>query len=371
MASLWAHIQELKGGESMGANFVYIKLFKINIILLLSFLLVFPNNGNTKNIIYNSPFTPLDENGKQINAHAGDIIKYNNIYYWYGEDKNAGSRSKTGVHVYASKDLEHWSDQGLALKVSDSPNSDITSGVIIERPKVLYNKKNNNFIMMFHLEKKGMGYSSALVGLAKSRKPEGPFIYIKSFRLNKDALPLNHFSLNELKNAKNFLRDYKAGQMSRDMTLFKDSDDSAYLISSSEGNSTLIITKLNKDYDGLTGDFVRVAPGDNNEAPVVIKKNNKYFIISSGSTGWEPNKARLYVSSAMLGDWTDAGTPIKSNNAYNREHTFGGQGSFAFNANNKTIFVLDVWNKNDLGSSKYLFIPLKWDSNKLPYLSTK
>ncbi len=50
-------------------------------------------------------------------------------------------RQNNGVHVYTSDNLTSWTDAGIALRVSDYPESDIVKGAVIERPKVIYNKQ--------------------------------------------------------------------------------------------------------------------------------------------------------------------------------------------------------------------------------------
>lgn len=79
--------------------------------------------------------------------------------------------------------------------------------------------------------------------------------------------------------------------MSRDMTLFVDDDQKAYHIYASEENQTLHIAELTDDYLGHNGRYVRILPGGHNEAPTVLKRNGKYFLITSGCTGWNPNAA--------------------------------------------------------------------------------
>ena len=86
-------------------------------------------------------------------------------------------------------------------------------------------------------------------------------------------------------------RDFEGGQMSRDMALFVDDDNKAYHIAASEENGTLHIRELSDDYLNFTGKYVRVFPNESNEAPAIFKKVDKYFLISSGCTGWAPNPA--------------------------------------------------------------------------------
>jgi hypothetical protein len=126
-----------------------------------------------------------DNQGVHINAHGGGILFHEGTYYWFGEHKiegDAGNTAQVGVHVYASNDLYNWRDEGIALKVSENPENDITKGSIIERPKVIYNAKTKKFVMWFHLELKGKKYSAARSGVAVAEKVTGPYTFLNSFR---------------------------------------------------------------------------------------------------------------------------------------------------------------------------------------------
>ena len=72
-------------------------------------------------------------------------------------------------------------------------------------------------------------------------------------------------------------RDFKGGQMARDMTLFVDKNGKAYHIHSSEENMTLHFAELTDDYLNFTGKYVRVLPGDSNEAPALFFSKGRYF----------------------------------------------------------------------------------------------
>jgi hypothetical protein len=90
-------------------------------------------------------------------------------------------RPNVGISCYSSKDLYHWKNEGIALKVSQDPASEIVAGSIIERPKVLYNKKTKTYVMWFHLELKGQGYSAARAGVAVSKQVTGPLYFSTQF----------------------------------------------------------------------------------------------------------------------------------------------------------------------------------------------
>ena len=260
-----------------------------------------------------------DNNGAHINAHGGGILYDKGTYYWYGEHKvegDAGNYAQVGVHCYSSKDLYNWKDEGIALKVVEGDHSHpIAKGCILERPKVVYNKKTGKYVMWFHLELKGKGYGSAYAGVATAAKPTGPFKFLKAGRVNPGKWPLNMDKKDQtmetfkgvpgltssalpegVRSEDMFKKDFEKGQMSRDMTIFVDDDGKAYHIYSSEENSTTHIAELTPDYTGHTGKFVRAFPGRFMEAPAIFKHKGKYYFIASGCTGWAPNAARSAVA---------------------------------------------------------------------------
>jgi hypothetical protein len=85
-------------------------------------------NNLQMNTTNNKSFRPgelwPDNHGVHINAHGGGILFHDGIYYWFGEHKIAGAAGNlahVGVHVYSSRDLYNWRDEGIALQVSDDP----------------------------------------------------------------------------------------------------------------------------------------------------------------------------------------------------------------------------------------------------------
>src|SRR4051812_10481843 len=89
-----------------------------------------------------------DTEGLHINAHGGGFLYHSGIYYWFGEHKiegDAGNVAQVGIAVYSSQDLYNWQSEGIALSVADEPASDIARGCILERPKVIYNAKTQQF----------------------------------------------------------------------------------------------------------------------------------------------------------------------------------------------------------------------------------
>jgi beta-xylosidase len=185
----------------------------------------------------------LDTEGNPINAHGGGVIFHEGTYYLYGEIK----KGKTwlvpdqewecyrvpagGISCYSSKDLMNWKYEGVALSTTvGDPSSDIDTSKVVERPKVLFNKKTGKFVMWMHIDERT--YSYAHSGVAVSDNPVGPYRYLGSVKPN--------------------------GNDARDMTLFQDEDGKAYHIYSSEKNMTMHICQLSDDYLTHTKNEIRM-----------------------------------------------------------------------------------------------------------------
>ncbi|MCR5527390.1 MAG: family 43 glycosylhydrolase [Lachnospiraceae bacterium] len=355
-----------------------------------------------------------DTSGNKVQAHGGQISKFTvngeTKYYWYGEDKTYGTDPVTGVHLYTSDDLYNWDDQGVVLRTivpddsqygsyateeadlsvfeddeyfkalygdyeGQEPDDDQYDSkleetywnlagdrCIIERPKVIYNEKTKKYVMWFHAD--GMmksnrtassKYSKARAGIAISDTPDGPFKLVGCYKLatSEDA---------------DLGWDTVGGSV-RDMNLFVDDDGQAYVVYSSDGNSTMYIAKLNEEYTGIAGneegvDFTRNFIGSSREAPAPFKYNGKYYIITSGCTGWAPNQASYAVADSMLGPWTTMGNPCVDDTT---NTTFDTQSTYVipYDAENgKYIYVGDRWfnpdEGKDLSDSRYVLLPIEF-----------
>lgn len=308
-----------------------------------------------------------DTDGVPVEAHACGIIKVRDTYYMYGQDQRLGHYNKTGICCYSSTNLYDWKYEGTVLPTIKTPEIFRDTGTL-ERPKVIYNTKTNKYVMWMHLD--GDSYSLSEAGVAFSDSPTGPFEFVKSFR------PIQYdYGFNRMDGGKEVLtsentarikklKEQELGNTFRDMSLFADDDGSAYVIYSSENNSTLYIVKLADDYldiarppiEGKT--WSRAIVDQKREAPAPFKYKEKYFLITSGLTGWNPNAAEYHTAENILGPWTSHGNPCAGTDA---EITFGAQSTFVLPAPGKPegcfIFMADIWDSKQLEKSTLFWQP--------------
>ena len=323
-------------------------------------------------------FTPgklwPDQQGNHISAHGGGILKYNNVFYWYGEDNTKGYVNNVGVSCYSSSDLYNWSYEGTALKQEEMPAElqGENSGRI-ERPKVIYNNKTKKFVMWMHVEQKGYALSSA--GIAISDQPTGPFEFLF---YDRPVLfePEEGFD--------SYTNEEELGNSFRDMHLFVDDKDTtgngvndAYVYYSSEGNWTMYIVRLNEDYTwiDMPNDSSRSRPQCTEkdlgkiwsrqfirkmrEAPTPFKYKDNYYLITSACTGWKPNPAEYAIAPHPLQDYETIGDPCIGDI---EETTFQSQSTFVLpidEARGKFIYMGDRWTPDNLGHSPYVWLPLE------------
>jgi len=356
--------------------------------LLVPFTLSYCTPKEKENAYHNN-FKPgevwLDTDSVHINAHGGGILYHDDTYYWFGEFKTAGqggNSAQVGVSCYSSTDLYNWTNEGVALAVSDKPGSDIEKGCVIERPKVIYSQKTGKFVMWFHLELKDQSYGAARTALAIADQVTGPYTFVKSLRPNGERWPVDYPE--ELRTKKYpdnlewwkpdwykaideglFLqRDFEGGQMSRDMQLFVDDDGKAYHIHSSEDNLTLHISELTDDYQDFTGKYIRIFPAGHNEAPALFKKDHTYYLMASGCTGWDPNAARMFKSESIWGPWEALGNPCVGDDA---DLTFHSQSTFILPVQGKKdafIYMGDRWTPKNPIDGRYIWLPIQFEDGK-------
>ena len=332
-----------------------------------------------------------DTNNQHINAHGGCFLKHEGIWYWYGEHKTEGFDGrfawKYGVHVYSSTDLANWTDHGCALAlVDDDPESPILRGERVERPKVIYCEKTGKFVMYFHSANKD--HSRADMGVAVSDTPIGPFEFLYAERAEKGVWPMDVTRRDQdpkriaecptwedrtpdwryrIEQSAIVGRDFERGQGVRDQTLFVDDDGKAYHFYTSGDNSTIHIAELTDDFLHHTGKYTRMAQGRWQEAPVIFKHNNIYYMLTSGCTGFLPNAAHGLWAENIWGPWFEFDNPCRGEDLATDagpELTWNCQGACGFFSGGKQYVVFDRWNMKNFSDSQYVWLPVEFHDNR-------
>lgn len=143
----------------------------------------------------------------------------------------------------------------------DESVPDLGENRIIERPKVIYNTATDKYVMWMHVD--SSDYGDARAGVATSDSICGDYTYIRSER------PL--------------------GNIARDMTLFLDDDDVAYLIAEDRDEGTHFF-KLSDDFLEIESNVATIPFSQTPalESPAVFKVNGVYYFLASRLTGWDP-----------------------------------------------------------------------------------
>lgn len=267
----------------------------------------------------------IDTHGKSLQAHGTGMIKVGKTYYWFGENRAQNNVSFVAISCYSSDDLVHWKFRGNVLTLQKS--GDLGPNRVVERPKVVYNASTKTYVMYLHID--SANYSEAKVGVATSKKIDEDYTYRGSYN--------------------------PGGNQSRDMTVFQDTDGSAYLIYATNNNYALNIDRLSSNYLSDVGNVYTF--NTRLEAPGMFKANGRYYLISSSPTGWAPN-ANTYVSATSLsGPWT-----VPSSLAPNSPNTYDSQDAYILPVTGSRgttyIYMGDRWDSTGLGNSRYIWLPL-------------
>ena len=282
----------------------------------------------------------LDDRGLPIQAHGGAVIKFNDTWYWFGEDRSPDNDPRQRcVSCYASKDLLSWEFRNQVLSLQDPEG--FGEEWILERPKVYHNAKTGKFVMYMHIDGRATPdhpsrYSIARVGIATCDTIDGDFEYVRSFR--------------------------PFGKESRDIGQFIDDDGTPYLIFESRPSNGFYIASLTEDYLDLAEEIAFI------EAPIeggaIVRYDGLYYIIGSKLTGWWPNANMYATAQTLSGPWSKFKYIAPEHTA-----TFGSQSTNLLKVigsrETTVIYLGDIWRPYELSDSRYLWYPVEIGDGQL------
>ncbi|MFI1213374.1 RICIN domain-containing protein [Streptomyces sp. NPDC020802] len=290
-----------------------------------------PAQAAPQTITNGTQFT--DTGGSPLHAHGGGVLKVGSYYYWFGENRNSDNTFRY-VSAYRSTDLKNWEFRNHVLTEATDPELATAN---IERPKVMYNASTGKFVMWMHKEN-GVDYSEARAAVAVSDTVDGDYSWQGSFR------PLGT-------------------HMSRDITVFVDSDGAGYMVSAARENYDLQIYRLTADYTGIASLVADPWHGGHREAPALFKRGGVYFMLTSGATGWNPNQQQYATATSLAGPWTAMANVGDST-------TYGSQTAFVLpvqgSSGTSYLYLGDRWGNafgGTVNDSRYVWLPLTFPSS--------
>lgn len=292
------------------------------------------------------PLVKFDLLGDAVDAHDGEIARFDGVYYLYGTSYDCGyewgnkNAPFCGFKVYASSDLKNWDDKGFLFDAKTAVWQTRCNGKTYGcyRPHVIYNKRTGLYVLWINVYDNVVGYR-----VFTASTPVGPFSEVAEPRLAVNAaMPV-------------------AGLNNGDHDTFIDDDGTAYLAYTDwRAKGAIVIEQLSDDYLTGTGKHVKSVTTEKTEAPCLFKRNNLYYVVySDPNCGYCSGTGSSYKTSpSPLGPWSE---PVSITN-----NSCGGQPSFVstLKVDGETIYLYgsDLWNnaaKNE-ALANYYWAPLEF-----------
>lgn len=229
----------------------------------------------------------LDTEGKPIHAHAFQLFYKDGTYYWYGENKEDAllgtNRMFGGFRLYTSRDFYNWKDEGLIVAPDTvNPLSPLHYSQKLERPHIIFNKKTGKYVCW-----------------AKSQDTAGYFVILVA---------------DDFKGPYTFVRNLRPeGYGVGDFDLYVDEQTGKAYVWFERPHWELICADLTDDYTDVTphytSHFVGIRPPLTREAPAHFMREGKFYMFTSGTTGYTPNPTETACFTHPHGEYHVLGDP--------------------------------------------------------------
>lgn len=226
----------------------------------------------------------LDTSGKPIQAHGGSIIHVDNLFYWYGENKEGfvpgGQEWQHGIRFYSSPDFYNWTDLGALIpSVLDDPSSPLAPASRAERPHIIFNAATGKYVCWIKvIDKK---FQTRIVLTAD--RITGPYTLVR-----KGLRPM--------------------GMSAGDFDLCVNQSDGKAYHYFDRTHFEVICADLSDDYTDQTGyystHFPRPRPPYAREGPAYFFRKGKHYLATSGVSGYHPNPSEIATAETFHGPWT-------------------------------------------------------------------
>jgi len=278
-------------------------------------------------VTIHNDFFWYDDTGAAIETRAGCLRKFGDTYYWYGLFAWQDPKAWNDQTCYASTDLVHWTNKGIALHVVAGAN----------RMDVLYNDTTKKYVMFLKY-----GGDAASLGFATSSTPEGPYTLLSETQVD--------------------------GANIGDMSMYEDDDGKAYLAyvwDQTGPNRQHGIYRMSADYLSLDTQMYLWNEASR-EAPHIFKRNGTYYYGVSETNGVNPSPTRYYTATALTGPWSAAtmlSTP-GSSTTYETQVDF----VLPFTGTQGTVYMFDGdrWLPTGGSQGGYVWLPYQFATALMP-----
>lgn len=262
-----------------------------------------------------------DTCGRRIQAHGGALFYEDGTYYWYGENKDRTDGKNSiwtwGIRAYASEDLYNWEDLGLIIEPDlENPDSNLFPTAHVDRPHILKCEKNGKYVCWIKISG-----DEACFAVLQADAFRGPYsIVAENYR--PLGIKVGDFDIVKEEGGKAYL--------------FMDADHKGILGMELSEDFLTAEKEISRQYEGLHAPFCR-------EGVALFERGGKKYMLTSGMSGYIPNKS----DAAVADNWTDAFVSIGNPHVEDASNaSFNSQISQVFKVPDKKdlyISIADRW----------------------------
>ena len=240
----------------------------------------------------------LDTEGQLIQAHGGSIITVDDVFYWYGENKELTDGENgiwwNGVRCYSSRDLYNWRSEGIIIPADPSLSQTLAQTSQVDRPHILFCKATGRFVCWIKIMEKDGTQDYTILSAAQLLGP---------YKLEKEHFRPFGFSGG----------DFDLAQENGEACIFFE-----------KVHSEMICARLTPDHldveEGVHF-LERPHPPFVREAPAHFARENTHYLITSGTTGYFPNPSLLCTAKQLFAAYTEAGDPHSGDLSHTSFHS--------------------------------------------------
>lgn len=227
-----------------------------------------------------------DTNGRRIQAHGGAIFYEDGVYYWYGENKDHTDGKcpvwTWGIRAYRSTDLYNWEDMGLIILPDFSDeNAPLHPTSHADRPHIVKCAATGKYVCWI----KHCG-SAACFTVLQADAFAGPY-EVKQHHYRPFGYEVGDFDI---------------AVSGSDAYLYMDANHSGVVTLKLSADFLTAEKEICWQYKDLHAPFCR-------EGITVTEHGGKWYMLTSGMTGYVPNKSDSAVADAPDRPFVSVGNP--------------------------------------------------------------